>query len=50
MVGVGEVLAMAYLDPLTKGAASGLLPYAVMIAVLLVRPQGLFGWKRIERL
>ena len=41
---------MAYLDPLTNGAASGILPYAVMIAILLVRPQGLFGWKRIERL
>jgi branched-chain amino acid transport system permease protein len=50
LIGVGEALAMAYLDPLTSGAASGLLPYAVMIAVLLVRPQGLFGWKRIERL
>jgi branched-chain amino acid transport system permease protein len=50
LIGVGEALAMAYLDPLTNGAASGLLPYLVMITVLLVRPQGLFGWKRIERL
>lgn len=50
LIGVGEALAMAYLDPLTNGAASGLLPYVVMITVLLVRPQGLFGWKRIERL
>ena len=50
MIGVGETLAMTYLDPLTNGAASGVLPYAIMIAVLLIRPQGLFGWKRIERL
>ena len=50
LIGVGEALSMAYLDPLTNGAASGVLPYAVMIAILLVRPQGLFGWKRIERL
>ena len=50
LVGVGEALSMAYLDPLTNGAASGILPYGVMIAILLVRPQGLFGWKRIERL
>ncbi|MCA3184707.1 MAG: branched-chain amino acid ABC transporter permease [Methylobacterium sp.] len=50
LIGVGEALAMAYLDPLTNGAASGLLPYLVMITVLLVQPQGLFGWKRIERL
>lgn len=50
IIGIGEALAAAYLDPLTSGAASGILPYAVMIAVLLVRPQGFFGWKRIERL
>jgi branched-chain amino acid transport system permease protein len=50
LIGLGEALSMAYLDPLTNGAASGILPYAVMIAILLVRPQGLFGWKRIERL
>ena len=50
IIGVGEALAAAYLDPLTNGAASGVLPYAIMIAVLLLRPQGLFGWKTIERL
>lgn len=50
LIGVGEALAMAYLDPLTNGAASGVLPYAVMIGVLLIRPEGLFGWKKIERL
>lgn len=50
LIGVGEALAMAYLDPMTNGAASGLLPFAVMIAVLMLRPQGLFGWKKIERL
>lgn len=50
LIGLGEALAMAYLDPLTNGATSGILPYAVMIGVLLIRPQGLFGWKKIERL
>lgn len=50
IIGVFEALASAYLDPMTNGAASGVLPYAVMIAVLLVRPYGLFGWRRIERL
>ena len=50
LIGVGETLSMAYLDPLTNGAASGVLPYVVMIGVLLIRPQGLFGWKKIERL
>lgn len=50
LIGIGEALAMAYLDPFTNGVASNVLPFAVMIAVLLIRPQGLFGWKRIERL
>lgn len=50
LIGIGEALAMAYLDPITNGAASGILPFVVMIGVLLIRPQGLFGWKRIERL
>lgn len=50
LIGIGEALAMAYLDPLTNGVASNVRPFAVMIAVVLIRPQGLFGWKRIERL
>jgi branched-chain amino acid transport system permease protein len=50
LIGVGEQLAMTYLDPLTNGVASNVLPFGVMIAVLLIRPQGLFGWKKIERL
>jgi branched-chain amino acid transport system permease protein len=50
IIGVLEALASAYLDPLTNGAASGLLPYVAMVAVLLLRPYGLFGWRKIERL
>lgn len=50
LIGIGEALAMAYLDPITNGVASNVLPFAVMIGVLLLRPQGLFGWKKIERL
>ncbi len=50
IVGVGEVLAAHYLDPITVGAMSQIFPFMIMIVVLLVRPQGLFGWKVIERL
>lgn len=50
LIGIAGSLASAYLDPLTNGVASQVLPFAVMIAVLLVRPQGLYGWKVIERL
>ena len=50
LVGIGEALAAHYLDPLTGGAMSQIFPFILMIIVLLVRPQGLFGWKVIERL
>ena len=50
LVGVGEALAAHYLDPLTGGAMSLVFPVMLMVVVLLVRPQGLFGWKVIERL
>ena len=50
IVGIGESLAARYLDPITGGAMSQIFPFMLMIVVLLVRPQGLFGWKVIERL
>ena len=50
IVGVGEAFAAHYLDPVTGGAMSQIFPFMMMIVVLLVRPQGLFGWKVIERL
>jgi len=49
IVGVGESWAAAYLDPFTEGAMSQAFPYLLMLVVLLFRPQGLFGWKIIER-
>jgi branched-chain amino acid transport system permease protein len=50
IIGVGEALASVYVDPFTKGVSSQILPFLIMIGVLLFRPQGLFGWKVIERL
>ena len=49
IVGVGESWAAAYLDPYTEGAMSQAFPYVLMLIVLIIRPQGLFGWKIIER-
>jgi len=50
IVGVGEALAGAYLDPyLGGGGMSEAFPYILMLFILLIRPQGLFGWKIIER-
>ena len=49
IIGVGESLAVGYLDPYTVGSASEAFPYIIMLVILLIRPQGLFGWKIIER-
>jgi branched-chain amino acid transport system permease protein len=49
IVGVGQSWAAAYLDPYTDGVMSQAFPYILMLFVLLIRPQGLFGWKIIER-
>jgi branched-chain amino acid transport system permease protein len=43
LVGVLEALAAGYLDPLVGGGFSSIASYLVLLAVLLVRPYGLFG-------
>ena len=49
IIGLVEGLVGGYIDPLMGGGARDVIPYLIMILVLIVRPQGLFGWKRIER-
>lgn len=49
IVGIGESLARGYLNPLTDGGMAEVFPFIIMIIVVLFRPQGLFGWKIIER-
>ena len=49
IIGVAEVLAGVYLDPLVGGGLKDLFPFIIMVIILLVRPQGLFGCKIIER-
>ena len=44
-----EGIVGGYIDPLIGGGGRDVIPYLIMIVVLLFRPQGLFGWKRIER-
>jgi branched-chain amino acid transport system permease protein len=50
LVGVLENLTAGYLDPYVGGGMKDLVPYLVMIIVLMFRPHGLFGKKRIERI
>jgi branched-chain amino acid transport system permease protein len=51
ILGILENLASGYLDPLmpSGGGLANVFPFIVMIAVLIVKPHGLFGLKRIER-
>jgi len=49
IIGVCEMLAALYLDPITKGGMMDTFPFIVMLIVILIRPYGLFGLKRIER-
>jgi branched-chain amino acid transport system permease protein len=49
IVGVVESLAAGYLDPYVGGGTKDFAPYVLMILVLMVRPYGIFGRRRIER-
>jgi len=52
ILGVSENVAAGYLDPLLPagGGLASVFPFIVMIIVLIFRPHGLFGLKRIERI
>jgi branched-chain amino acid transport system permease protein len=49
IVGVVESLAAGYLDPLVGGGTKDFAPYVLMILMLMIRPYGIFGKRRIER-
>ncbi len=49
IVGVVESLAAGYFDPIVGGGTKDFAPYVLMIAALMVRPEGIFGRRRIER-
>ena len=49
IVGVVESLSAGYLDPVVGGGTKDFVPYLLMIAVLMIRPEGIFGRRRIER-
>ncbi len=50
LIGAGEKLAEAYLGPFIGGGIEYWFAYVVALLVLLVRPQGLFGERIIERI
>ncbi len=50
IIGVGEKLAEIYAGPIIGGAIENWFAYVLALMFLLVRPQGLFGEKIIERI
>ena len=50
LVGVLETLAAGYLDPFVGGGVAEIFPYVVLLLLLMIRPYGLFGLIRIERI
>jgi len=49
IIGIVESLAAGYLDPYVGGGTKDFAPYVLMILVLMIRPYGIFGQRRIER-
>ena len=48
-LGTIETISAVYIDPRVMGF-SELVPSVLMVLILMIRPQGLFGEKRIERI
>ena len=49
IIGLSQGLVSASQSPMVRNAAE-IMPYVVLLIVLLIRPEGLFGQKRIERI
>lgn len=49
VIGVVESMTAGYFDPIVGGGTKDFAPYVVMIIVLMIRPEGLFGRRLIER-
>src|SRR5919205_85685 len=49
IVGIVENFAAGYFDPYVGGGTKDFAPYVLMILVLMIRPEGIFGRRRIER-
>jgi branched-chain amino acid transport system permease protein len=50
ILGMLENLSAGYLDPLVGGGVGDVAAYVMLLLILLVKPFGLFGLKRIERI
>jgi len=49
IVGIIQGLVTAYIDPVLGGSMGSVFPFIIMLAILFIRPTGMFGWKMVER-
>ncbi len=50
IIGLAENVGGGYLTPMTWAGLKGVIPYIIIIIVLFIKPYGLFGEVRIERI
>jgi branched-chain amino acid transport system permease protein len=50
IIGLAENLGGGYLTPLTWPGIKDVIPFIIIIIVLFIKPFGLFGQERIERI
>ncbi len=48
-IGILENLAGGYLDPYVGGGTKEIFPFVILVLILMIKPYGLFGLERIER-
>lgn len=49
IIGIIEFVAAGYIDPVVGGGFRDVAPFIILIIVIIFKPHGFFGWKRIER-
>jgi branched-chain amino acid transport system permease protein len=49
LIGLFEAMGTGYLDPVVGGGVDEVFPFLILLIVLLIKPYGLFGYTRIER-
>jgi branched-chain amino acid transport system permease protein len=50
LLGILENVAAGYLDPIVGGGVKEVAAYVMLLMILLIRPYGLMGSPRIERI
>jgi branched-chain amino acid transport system permease protein len=50
IIGLAESLGGGYLTPLTWAGVKDIIPFIIIIIVMVIKPYGLFGEERIERI